>query len=183
VTESHSLRTFIHPPWVVFVWYNICMKITNTEISWEAPEYHPANKKKAWYWALGIVAITLVIVALILKNWLLAILIGLGAFVLAIMSSRKPAEITFRINERGLQIGKQLISFDNIEAFWISETDEDEEYHEIFINKLDGVHQFELLLFDKKSDPEFLRSTLREYIPEHPMTEPLSQRIAHWIGL
>ena len=47
-------------------------------VEWSAPEFDYHEKSSDWYWALGIITFGFFVLALLLKNWLFAILVVLG---------------------------------------------------------------------------------------------------------
>ena len=48
-------------------------------IAWEAPEYYHTDKTADWFWTLGIITVTIVIVSLLLGNILFAIFVLIAA--------------------------------------------------------------------------------------------------------
>jgi hypothetical protein len=54
------------------------MEPTPRSITWEAPEHHHVEKGNDWFFALAIIIVALVIVAILFNDVLFALLIGLG---------------------------------------------------------------------------------------------------------
>ncbi|MFA5841422.1 MAG: hypothetical protein WC835_00445 [Candidatus Paceibacterota bacterium] len=90
-------------------------------VSWRGYEYEYREKTRDWYWALVIVSIAVAIAAIIFQNYLFAVLIIVSAFSVAVHSYQPPEEKEFRIDERGIKIGKKLYTYQNIESFWIND--------------------------------------------------------------
>ncbi|MBI2024181.1 hypothetical protein HYT00_02240 [Candidatus Giovannonibacteria bacterium] len=149
-----------------------------TLISWEAEEYTHYEKPKDWYWALGIVAIGFLGLAVIMENILFAILVILGGFAVGIYGSRKPKVMTFAITSRGIKADRTLYPYDNLKHFWIN---------------YDPPHIRELYIISKKTiqpqitiplgntDPNNVREHLIKILEEKEIHESLFDTIARFL--
>ena len=149
-----------------------------TLVSWEASEYEHFEKSSDWYWAVGIIACGFFIVAIILKNFLFAIISILGGFGLALYGSREPKIVSFAITSRGLKIDNNLFTYDTLKSFWLN---------------YDPPHVKELYVISKKAmlpqitiplgkaDPNEIREHLIKFIEEKHTDEPLSHIIARFL--
>src|SRR3989338_5702531 len=88
-------------------------------IEWETLEYEHREKPNNWYWMVGFLSVAFVIGTIVMKNFLLAILIILGAFTLVLYARRPPRVIHIAVNRRGIQIHKSLFPFHTLRSFWI----------------------------------------------------------------
>jgi len=86
---------------------------------WQALEFDKTEKNKSWFILPGIIAIILGIIALLIDNILLLILILLGFFNFYIYAKKAPRTITFKINEKGVEIDGKLHEFENLRSFWV----------------------------------------------------------------
>lgn len=64
------------------------------------------------------------IAAAMFQNYLLAVLIIVSGFSIAVHAYQKPELKEFRIDGRGIKIGKKLYSYHNIDSFWLDEKSE-----------------------------------------------------------
>ncbi|RJQ32016.1 hypothetical protein C4572_01595 [Candidatus Parcubacteria bacterium] len=147
------------------------------KFKWSAPEYEHHEKTPEWYWALGIIIVALTFAAVILGNFLFAVLVVLSGFLLAIFGARKPNLVDIELNPGGITIGNRELTYENLNAFWV-------EY---------GPGRKELLLDSKKTfathiviqlghaDPEEVRAYLLKYIKEKKIHEPLFASIARFL--
>lgn len=87
---------------------------------WWAYEYPLKKRNPDWFWVLGILSVALIVAAILLRNFLFAVLTILGALLLALFSIRKPQIITFEINSKGLVVHRKLYLFKDLDAFWIT---------------------------------------------------------------
>lgn len=93
-------------------------------VSWHGYEYEYREKSRDWYWALVIISVAVAIAAILLQNYLFAVLIIVSALSIAVHSYQAPEEKEFRIDHRGIKIGKKLYTYQNIESFWIDDKPE-----------------------------------------------------------
>ena len=146
-------------------------------MSWEAEEFERYEKNKDWYWSVGIVSIGFFILALILENWLFAILVVLGGFTIAMYGSKNPKIIQFSITSRGIKADQVLYPFESLKYFWIN---------------YDPPHIRELYVVSKKviqtqiniplgaADPNEVREHLVKFLEEKEIEESLFDTIARF---
>jgi hypothetical protein len=96
---------------------------TPRAVSWEAPAFHYTEKGADWYFGLGIIVAACVIAALLLGNFLLALLCVIAGIALAIASAKRPAIVPFAVTLRGVRAGALLLPFSQLTAYHIDEED------------------------------------------------------------
>ena len=89
------------------------------EITWQIEEPDHLPKKAEWFWALGILALALIVFSILLKNYLLIIIIALSAFIIYAVKNKKRDFIYFRLDSEGLHIDRKFYSYENFESFFI----------------------------------------------------------------
>jgi len=99
------------------------MEPTPRSITWEAPEHHHVEKGNDWYFALVIIIIALVIVAIMFDNALFALLIGLAGGALFISATKRPLIIPYAVTLRGIKIDDRLYPYSTLESYRIDEED------------------------------------------------------------
>ncbi len=147
-------------------------------IRWQAPEYTHYEKSSDWYWALGIVALSGAVTALILKNILFALFIIIAAFTVALFASRKPQLVHFELQRRGIAIDETLYPFNTLESFWIHE---DEHGHHMLILKSERFFMPHIVI-PLTQNIEMIHDTLSERLTEEEMQEPVSHKILEFFG-
>jgi hypothetical protein len=90
-------------------------------ITWQAQEYPHSTKERSWYWMVGIVAVGVAIAAIILQDYLFAVIAIIGGFTVMLVGSARPPRHTYSITENGFMVGRDLIPYDKIKRFAISE--------------------------------------------------------------
>lgn len=151
-------------------------------ISWEALEYEHKEKGRDWYWALGIITASMVIIALMLGNYVFAIVLIVSGLALGISASRKPKLVLFELEKTGLHIDEKFTPYGSLKSFWVENN-----------NHVDGISK---LIFKPRSSgghlivipiegvhPEDVRDYLLDMLLEEEMSEPFIQKMAERFGL
>lgn len=148
-------------------------------VEWEALEYEPREKSSNWYWIVGFLAFALVIGAIVVKNFLLAILIALGYFTVILYARRPPRTIRIAVSRRGIQIHKNLFPFQTLRSFWLHEEETGERRIIVQSEKLLMPH-IHLPLADDL-DHEALRVFLLDFLPEEPHRPTIIDLLAEYL--
>ena len=98
----------------------------NENIEWQAPEYTHKEKDSEWYWSVGILTLAGVVSACMFSNLLLAVLVFLIGFTMALFGARRPNEITFGISGRGVRADNTLYPFQTLQSFWVLEKEHED---------------------------------------------------------
>ncbi len=93
------------------------------EISWEAPQHHHVEKGNDWFFALGIIIVALIIVALLFNDPLFALLIGIAGGVLAAAAAKRPAIVPFAVSVRGIKVEGELYPYSILNSYHLDEED------------------------------------------------------------
>lgn len=150
-------------PRLIKMTYTVLMIHNQTKrYIWEGSEHEHVEKTTDWYWGLIVVIITGVIIAIISKNYLLAILLVLGGTMLGMYANDKPAPVTVEISERGIKLNRDLYLYETVESFWMYQDPR-------------GVNQL-LLVTGRKILPQRI-VTIPETIPVLELHNFLLQRI------
>ena len=91
-----------------------------SKIKWSALEYEFHEKTPEWYWALGIITAALVLAAVILHNFLFAVLVVLAGFSVGLYGTRRPRMTLHEINSGGVSLGNKNLNYEHIDHFWIN---------------------------------------------------------------
>ena len=146
---------------------------------WEAPEYVHTEKNSDWYWAVGIISISIIIASILYHNFLFAGVIALSVFLLVYFAGRAPRVIPFEVSEKGVKINTLLYPFDSLESFWIE--NENLPDPKIILKSKKIFVPYVLIPLPEESS-EKLRAFLRVYLPEVEHHEPLSHKIMEYLG-
>ncbi|OGZ00293.1 MAG: hypothetical protein A3B13_01485 [Candidatus Liptonbacteria bacterium RIFCSPLOWO2_01_FULL_45_15] len=107
-------------------------------IEWRAPEFEYREKGVSWYWLSIIAAIVILSVSVWQKNFLFAVFVVIAEILILVWAGRKPKEISFSLNEKGLTIsGNKFYPYSAIENFSVREG-RSEEYYDISLKLRHG---------------------------------------------
>ena len=152
--------------------------MNTNSIEWVTPERLHVEKTQDWYWAVGIISISLAVIALVMSNPLFPILVILSALTLSLHASKKPNDITVRLDVRGITIDKLHFAYTDIEAFWV----ETRHFVPVLIIKPRKPHSPLHTAHIPNIDPNEIRTFLLIHSKEEEMFEPMSQKIMEYLG-
>lgn len=131
-------------------------------IEWETLEYEHYEKSPQWFWTVGLGGFVLIFVAILTKNFLLAILILLATFTLILHGGRRPDKITITVSRHGVQVRHRLYPFKTLRSFWVH----DQPTKKITLRSEKAFMPHLHLPLPEDLDHETLRVFLLEQLPE-----------------
>ncbi len=148
-------------------------------LKWQAYEHLHREKGPDWYWVLGIIAAGSALMAIVLGNFLFAILIIVAAFALALHATKTPDLISFEINEKGIVIDTTFYPYSSLKSFWL-----DEEYNlrDTLIVKSSRLFMPYIVIPLEEISPVEVREFLLDFLEEEEMHEPLLQKLVEYFG-
>lgn len=148
------------------------------EMRWHAPEFITYEKGPDWYWAVGVISVTLAVAAIVFGNILFALVILIGAVALSMQASRDPEIREFSIDRQGVQIDDTLYPYSSLVSFWV----ENNPHEQKLLLQSEKVWMPYIVAPIAEVDPEEVRNFLIQYLPEEEHQEPLSQKIMEYLG-
>lgn len=148
------------------------------EITWEAPEFTPQDRSPDWFWALGIIAVSLMIAAILFGNVLFAIVVLISAVTITLLALRDPRILEFTVNSRGIQAGDTLYPYSSIKSFWVENSPEEQK----ILLQSERIFMPYIVIPIEEVDPEEVRNFIIQYIPEEEHIEPISQQLMEYLG-
>ena len=88
---------------------------------WQGKEYTFEQKSADWYWALGIIAVAIIVACVLFNNILLALVVAAGAASIALHAAKHPRIHRFQITDEGIAIDTNLYPFSNMLHFSVLE--------------------------------------------------------------
>ena len=92
-----------------------------TLFTWEAPSRPFRKKDRSYYTTIAILAILLVLIAFLAKEFLLIGVILSFAFVAYVLAFVPPHNIKYKISTQGITIGEDFYFWHFLDAFWFKE--------------------------------------------------------------
>lgn len=149
-------------------------------LRWSAYEHEHVERGADWYWALGVIAVSVALTSMLLHDFLFALLILIAAATLALMARRSPQLAQFELSERGLRIDGTLHRYDEIISFWVE--DESGRRPQLLVDTTKFLSP-NFVIPIEHVDPSDVRTFLRERVEEVPMKEPFAHRVFEFFGL
>ncbi len=149
------------------------------KITWQAPEHKNKIRTVDWYWAVGIISLSVAVIAIIMGDGFFAVLLIIGVLILISFSIRPARIFTISLDQRGLAIGKEMYPYATLESFWVDIKNE-ENPKIIFKSKkvlmpliivpLEDYHHLDA------------RDFLLQFLEEKEMQEPISNKVMEKLG-
>ena len=153
--------------------------VINT-IEWSAPEYTHKERGNDWFWALGLITIVAVVIAIWLKNYVFAIFLLVGGGTLIMFTLRHPQDVKFIIETKGLTMGKDLHEWKSLKSFNIKNNEKDV-YAKLLILTSKYFLPIYTIPFPKEKMDE-IKETLLKVLPRSEIDESKSMVFAEKLG-
>lgn len=87
-------------------------------INWTASEFVEIQRNSSWKMTVILGFVLLCAVAyLITKDYISSIFIGVAGIIFLVASSRKPRQLTYEVNDKGVQVGSNFYSYSLFKSF------------------------------------------------------------------
>jgi len=144
-------------------------------LAWTAPEFEYYRKDKPWFTVVSLIAAGLFLWALLTKNIIFALLIGLSYFTIMAYGFKKPALIKLAVTPQGVKINRTLYEYDNLKSFWIFY--QPPRVKEISLRSKKTIMPYIKLPLGEQN-PVKVRKNLLKYLPERRHKESLVDNLA-----
>ena len=156
------------------------MEPTPRSISWEAPEHHHVEKGNDWFFALAIIIIALVAVAILFNDVLFALLIGLAGGALAVSAAKRPSIVPYSVSVRGVKIEDRLYPFSTLDSYHI---DEENPHGPQLLIKANKKFMTLLVMPIPKEHIDDIETLLKEKLQDEELSEPLIVKVLELFGV
>ncbi|MEK7147997.1 MAG: hypothetical protein AAB758_01740, partial [Patescibacteria group bacterium] len=153
-------------------------RATPFRIEWDAHEYEHKERSSDWFWAVGIISISISIASIIFGNIIFAILILLSAFSLALFINRPPENVHVVITERGITKDKIHYPYSTLDSYWL---DSDHPHPKILLRS-EKMFMPIIRIPIGDTDPVELDELLAQFLPEKYHSLPLVEKILEYLG-
>ena len=150
--------------------------------SWEGHEYAFEEHGADWYWALGIITLAAVLVAILFSNILLALVILAGAFSIGIQAAKHRRLHRFTIYDNGIAIDGDLYEYAAMRDFAILEY-VDPTLPPALSIKTNRILAPHLLIPIHDYDPDEIYFYISNHLPEGMHEETLVDRLTSLMRL
>lgn len=150
-------------------------------LRWTAFEHEHIERGADWYWALGIVALSVAVTSMLFHDILFAILVLVAAATIALVSKEPPELATFEVSDKGIRVNGVLHRYHEIIAFWVE--DEHHTHRPLLLVDTTKFLSPNLIIPIEHIDPRVVRAYLKERATERHMHEPVAHKILEFFGL
>jgi len=147
-------------------------------LQWQAFEYDYKEKTNDWFWVVGVAGFIAIVLSILFKNFLFAIVLLLGTFVVMMYGARKPEMVTFSIGAKGVTIKNDLYPYKNLLGYGLK-VGEGPDKLMLHVNRLFLPH---LILPIEDIDPELIRERLDKFITEEEFEESAIDLFVEYLG-
>jgi hypothetical protein len=148
-------------------------------LEWHAPEHEHKQRSSDWFWALGIITVSIVLVAILFGNIIFGILILVSAFSLALFINKQPEDIQMSINGIGIMKDRTLYPFETLDTFWI---DIEHPHKKIILHSKKVLMPLIIIPVADDMNVDALHEQLSKYIKEEYHSLPLVEKILEYLG-
>lgn len=148
-------------------------------IHFQTTEYEHRDRGADWFWAVGIITVSLAVTSIILNNVLFAFVIVLAGFALSLFASKPPKIVDVVLDEQGIRVDKFFYPYRSLESFWV----ENDETPRIQLKSQRLIMPFFVIhMSSDEVEVDKVRKHLSRYIPEVFHTESPLQRLMDYLG-
>lgn len=151
------------------------------KIVWENYEFIYQEKTNDWFWAVGIITLSLATIAIIYSNPLFAVFMIIAGFTIFMKAKKTPRLINFEINTKGIKIDDTLYPYTNLKSFWIE--DNSREVPKMILRTEKFITPIIVVPLDTNLvNHEELRNFLLKFLTEEKLLEPFSHKMTEFLG-
>jgi hypothetical protein len=149
---------------------------------WTVVDERHTAKSADWFWAVGLITITICISAIFLEDILFAVLIFIAGGIFIYNALQGPRTTKCEINKRGIIMNGYLYPYENIESFCFEiDHHSGQDWHEIILKLRKGMSAI-VTIPAEGLDPETVRSILLEKLKEENLEEPALSKLMKHLG-
>lgn len=153
----------------------------NNRIRWTGYEFEYKEKTNDWFWAVGILVVSISIISFIYDNAIFGLFILLAGVMIFMTAKRPPRLIDYELTDKGLMINDKTYSHMDFRAFCVTEGKYSAPKLLLRASKIVNP----ILVITIETDyveADVVRDFLLDYIPEEKIDEPLSLRFMEFLG-
>lgn len=136
-------------------------------VRWEAPVRVFEKKHPSWFAGLMLISLTLFLLMLFLKQWVLSLLVLAFAFVLYVQNKVEPVSASYQVLTTGIKIEGKNYNYEDLQSFYISE----EKKQKVLVITTWLNFPSRLAIVIPEEEQEKIENSLLKYIPYHERRE------------
>ena len=152
--------------------------MTREPISWETAEHAYNEKTSDWYWIVGIVGLTIAILAWLFGNALLGGVMIVGTLTIMLHGAKRPRIIRVELNGNGVRIGSHFHPYNQLKAFSLDE----ESDPQVLVLDIKSPLLRDVHLFLHDISAENVRQFLLDHLDEKYHEPSFAEGLIHYLG-
>jgi len=149
------------------------------KIEWDAHEYEHKERGSDWFWAVGILSVSVAVASVIFGNIIFAILVLISVFALSLFINRPPDTLRVVVDEKGITRGRVRYPYQTLRSFWI---DTEHSHKKIILRSEKLLMPLIIVPLGNEVDVEQLHENLSRFLPEEFHSLPFVERILEYLG-
>ena len=154
-------------------------RIPSFKIEWDAHEYEHKERSPDWFWAVGVISVSVSVAAIIFGNIILGILVLIGAFALSLFANRPPSNLRIVVDEKGIIKGRVRYPYSTLESFWI---DIEHPHKKIILRSQKMFMPLIIVPLGDSIDAEQIHENLSQFLKEEFHSLPLIEKLLEYLG-
>ncbi|MFZ2048873.1 MAG: hypothetical protein WAV25_01065 [Minisyncoccia bacterium] len=155
------------------------MAKADLRIEWDAHEYEHKERTQDWFWAVGIIAVSISIASIIFGNIIFGIFILVATFSLSLYINRPPEILKMRIDSLGIARNKIYYPFETIHSFCI---DIEHPHKKILLRSKKMFMPLIVIPLGEEVSSDKVNSILKEFLPEEYQQLPFLENVLEFLG-
>lgn len=148
-------------------------------MEWDAHEYEHKERNPDWFWAVGIISVSVAVTSIIFGNIIFGILVLIAAFTLSMFASRPPQHLHVLVDENGVTRDKVRYPFSTLKSFWI---DTEHPHKKIIMQSEKMFMPLIVVPLGDNVDVEELHENLSLFLKEEPHSLPFIEMLLERLG-
>lgn len=148
-------------------------------MEWDAHEYEHKERSSDWFWAVGIISVSVAIASVIFGNIIFGILVLVGTFALSIFASRPPSTFHIVVDEKGVSKGRIQYPYSTLHSFWI---DTDHPHQKIILRSEKMFMPLIVVPLGEGVNVDELHDNLSQTLTEEFHSLPFVEKILEYLG-
>lgn len=148
-------------------------------MEWDAHEHEHKERSSDWFWAMGIVTISLAVVSVIFGNIIFAIFLLTAVFALALFINKVPDTVHVVVDERGVTKDKLHYPYSTLRTFWI---DPEHSHPKILFSSEKIFMPLIVVPLDTSVNLEQLADNLSQHLSEKYHSLPFVEKMIEYLG-
>ncbi|TSC77780.1 MAG: Uncharacterized protein G01um101429_983 [Parcubacteria group bacterium Gr01-1014_29] len=149
-------------------------------IEWSMYEYELRPHGSAWFFAIGVCALILVVIGILAKSYFFIIFVALAFFLMVVYAKRAPREIHIALTSEGVITETRSYPFTVLKSFCVFEKGK---VRELSLETIKYLQPYLRIPLGEDTDSTEIRQFLARFLPEEEHEEFISDQITRKIGL